>query len=256
ATVSNDTGVEFKDAELNLVTGVLDNQAPQAQYPGAYVPRAPNGAPASFTVPRPVTIAPGGTVQVELMPSRSNVATHRVVVYETTPDMSASYQTYMNYDCYSYNQQPNTGARGELDLEVDAPTKGMVLPEGRVRVFKRKGDALELLGEDTMRVNGETGHARLRLGTDDTVSGSRKQLEGKYDDQARTLREKFEITGENKSKDPIEGGMREYMYRWVNWKMDGEDIPGTRAAAQTQEYRVKLGGNSKKTFTYAVVYSW
>jgi len=262
ATIVNDTGVAYGDSELVLVTGVLENQQPAAAYAGAYVARAPSVPPTSFTVPRPVTIAAGGTVQVELMPARSGVAARKIVVYETTQDMSASYQTYVNYDCYAYNQ-PNTGGRGELALEVEGPSgvakgkgKQTVLPEGRVRVFKRKGDGIELLGEDGLKVNASTGHARLRLGNDDSVTGERRQLECKYDDRTRTLREKFELKVENKSKDNVEVVLREYMYRWVNWKMDGEDIPGTKAANQTQEYRVKLGPSSKKTFTYTVLYSW
>ena len=257
ATIVNDTGVAYDDSELVLVTGLLENQQPQAAYAGAYVARAPSVPPSSFTVPRPVTIAAGGTVQVELMPARSGVGARKIVVYETTQDMSASYQTYVNYDCYAYNQ-PNTGGRGELALEVEGPSgkKQTVLPEGRVRVFKRKGDGLELLGEDSLKVNAQTGHARLRLGNDDSVTGERRQLECKYDDRTRTLREKFEVKVENKTKDAVEVVLREYMYRWVNWKMDAEDIAGTKAANQTQEYRVKLGASSKKTFTYTVLYSW
>ena len=50
--------------------------------------------------------------------------------------------------------------------------------------------------------------------------------------------------------------LKEYMYRWVNWRMDAEDVAGTKAASQTQEYHVKLGASSKKTFTYTVVYSF
>lgn len=255
ATITNDTGVEYDDSELVLVTGVLENQQVAAPYAGYQAPRVPHSAPSTFKVPREVTIAAGGTVQVELMPSRSG-ASRRVVLYETTADLSASYQTYMQYDCYSYNQPANTGGKGELALEIDGPGKGAILPEGRVRVFKKKGDGLELLGEDQLKVNAETGQARLRLGTDDDIAGERRQMECKYDERTRTLREKFEVKVENKGKDAAEVVMREYMYRWVNWKIDGEDITGTKAATQTQEYRVKLSGNSKKTFTYTVVYSW
>jgi hypothetical protein len=256
ATIHNDTGIDFKDTELVLVTGVLENHQPVPQYAGYVPPRAPSVPPVSFKVPRDVTIAAGGTVQVELVPARSGVSSRRVVLYETIADMSMQYQSYMYTECYSYGQPANTGGNGELALEVDAPTKGSVLPEGRVRVFKRKGDGLELLGEDNLKVNAATGHARLRLGTDEAIKGERRQLECKYNDQARSLREKFEIKLENKSKDPVEVVLREYMYRWVNWKIDAEDLAGTKAANQTQEYRIKLAGNSKKTFTYAVVYTW
>jgi hypothetical protein len=256
ATIHNDTGVEFKHAELVLTTGILDQaQAqPPPQYGYGYVQRAPSAPPVSFTVPREVTVAASGTVQVELMPARTGMASRRVVVYETTLDQSPQWQYQPNQDCYTY-VQPNT-ARGELALEVDTPTKGSVLPEGKIRVFKKKGDGVELLGEDNLKVNASTGAARLRLGTDEAVFGERRQVECKYDDRARTLREKVEVKVENKGKEPVEVILKEYMFRWVNWRIEAEDVTGTKAATQTQEYRVKLGANSKKTFTYTVQYSW
>lgn len=254
ATINNDTGVEFKDAELVLVTGQLATAQPQAPYPGAYAVRTPAVEPVSFTVPRPVTVSAGGTVQVELMPARSGVSAHKVVVYETALDQSAQWQTYPNSDCYGY--VPPNQSRGTQALEVDAPTKGAVLPEGKVRVFRRKGDTVELMGEDDLKVNASTGSARLQLGADDKISGERRQVDCKFDDRARTLREKVEVKVENKSKEPVEVILREYMYRWINWRMDAEDVPGSKAAGQTQEYRIKLAANSKKTFTYAVLYSW
>ncbi len=257
ATIHNDTGIEYQDSELVLVTGILDQaQSQQQAYAGGYgyVQRAPSVEPATFTVPRQVTIAGGGTVQVELMPARSGVSARKVVVYETVQDQSASWQYQPNQDCYGY-VQPNA-ARGERALEVDTPTRGSVLPEGKVRVFKRKGEGVELLGEDALKVNASTGSARLRLGSDDVVFGERRQVECKFDDRARTLREKIEVKVENKGKDAVEVILKEYMFRWVNWRMEAEDVTGSKAAPQTQEYRVKLAGNSKKTFTYTVQYSW
>jgi hypothetical protein len=141
-------------------------------------------------------------------------------------------------------------------LELEAPAKGTLLPEGKIRVYRRKGDSLELLGEDALKVNASSGHARLRLGNDDTIQGSRQSLECKVDERTRTLREKIEIKVENKGKEAVEVILREYMYRWVNWRMDGEDVAGTKAANQTQEYRVKLGPGAKKSFQYTVVYAW
>lgn len=261
ATITNETGVAYDAAALVLVTGILDNQPPVPQYAGQIMPRAQSVPPTTFTVPRPVTVAAGGTVQVELMPAKAGMSSRRIVLYETTPDMSLSYQAIPYQDCYGggyggYGQPTNTGAKGELAIEIDAPSKGSVLPEGKVRVFKRKGDNLELLGEDTLKVNATTGHARLRIGTDDAISGERRQVECKWDERTRSLREKFEVKVENKGKDAVEVVLREYMYRWVNWKIDAEDVAGSKAANQTQEYRIKLAPKSKKTFTYAVVYSW
>jgi hypothetical protein len=202
-----------------------------------------------------VTIPSGGTVQVELVPARTNVTSKKVVTWAPVMDQSASYYYAPNSDCYNSGYfQPGMGP--EEAIEIATPTKGSVLPEGKARVFKRKGDGLELLGEDDLVVNATTGDARLRLGTSDAVTGERRSADCKFDDRARTVTEKVEVKVENKSKDAIEVIVKDYMYRWAVWKMVAEDVTGSKAASQTQEWRVKLSGNSKKTFTYTVMYSW
>ena len=70
------------------------------------------------------------------------------------------------------------------------------------------------------------------------------------------MREKIELKIENKGKSALDVVAREYMFRWMAWKMEAEDEKGSKAAAQTQEYRVHVPANGKKTFTYTVVYSW
>ncbi len=255
ATINNDTGVEFKETELVLTTGILDNQQPQPQYSGGYTYRAPSADPVSFKVPRTVTIPSGGTVQVELVPARTNVKATKVITYAPVMDQSMNYYYSPQYDCYNTGYfQPGTGP--EEAIEITSPSKGSVLPEGKARVYKRKGDGLELLGEDNLIVNNTTGDARLRLGTSDKITGERRSVDCKYDDRARTVREKIEIKIENKGKDAIEVIVKDYLYRWAVWKMEAEDVPGSKAASQTQEWRVKLNGNSKKTFNYTVLYSW
>jgi hypothetical protein len=258
ATVANETGVTFREAELVLVTGLLEQPAPVVPYQGAFVPRTPSVPPRSFTAPRPVTIAAGGTVQVELMPAQRGMASRRVLLYETMQDMSPSFQAYPHVECAvgAFGQPQSAGGRGELAIEIDPPGKGVVLPEGRVRVFQRKADAIELLGEDALKVNAATGQARFRLGGDDGVQATRRQVECRFDDRTRSLREKVEIKVENRRKEPVEVVLREHLYRWVSWKLEAEDVTGTRAAPQTQEYRIKLGPSGKKTFTYTVVYAW
>jgi hypothetical protein len=257
ATIQNQTGIDFDDVDLTLVTGVL-NQANQvvANPYGGPVAQRPATPTTSYTVPRRVKLGKGESVQVELMPAKTGAKTTKVVLLELAQDQSINYQGYPAQDCYQFT--PGQAAHAQVALEVNV---GKGMPEGRVRLFKRKGssssDRLEVASEDTLHVNEQNGLARIGLAAADTeITGERKQLECRYDDRTRTLREKIELKIENKGKSALDVVAREYMYRWMAWKMEAEDEKGTKAAAQTQEYRVRVPANGKKTFTYTVTYSW
>jgi len=50
--------------------------------------------------------------------------------------------------------------------------------------------------------------------------------------------------------------IREFMWRWLVWRLDGEDHKGTTVTPQTHEYRVRVGAKASQTVTYTVVYTW
>jgi hypothetical protein len=261
ATIQNQTGIDFDDVDLTLVTGVLNQANQQAVNPYGYgtpVPQRAADPTTSYTVPRRVKLGKGDSVQVELMPAKSGTKTSKVVLLELAQDQSINYTTYPAQDCYAYVAASTPHAQVALEVQVG---KGM--PEGRVRLFRRKSgsgsssDRLEVASEDTLHVNAQTGVARIGLSSADSeITGERKQLECRFDDRTRTLREKIEMKVENKGKAAQDIVIREYMYRWMSWKMEAEDEKGSKAAGQTQEYRIHVGANGKKTFTYTVVYSW
>jgi hypothetical protein len=259
ATIQNQTGIDFDNVDLTLVTGAL-NQSSQVvanPYGAPVAPRAPTPT-TSYTVPRRVKLGKGESVQVELMPARAAAKTTKVVLFEAAQDQSINFQGYPSTDCYQF--VPGQGAHAQVALEVQV---GNGLPEGRVRLFRRKsgsgtaGERLEVASEDTLRVNAQSGVARIGLAAADSeITGERKQLECRYDERTRTLREKIEVKIENKGKAALDVVVREYMYRWMAWKIESEDEKGSKAAPQTQEYRARVPATGKKTVTYTVVYSW
>jgi hypothetical protein len=261
ATIQNQTGIDFDDVDLTLTTGALNqsNQAVANPYGygyGGYGTAAPPRPPTpttSYDVPRRVKLGKGESVQVELMPARAAAKTSKVVLFEAVPDQSANYQGYPQQDCYAFVPAQSTHAQVALEVQV-----GKEMPEGRVRLFRRKaGGALEVASEDTLRVNSESGLARIGLApADSEITGDRKQVDCRYDDRTRTLHEKVEVKVENKGKTATDVIVREYMYRWMSWKIEAEDEKGSKAAPQTQEYRIKVPANGKKSFTYSVIYSW
>jgi hypothetical protein len=239
ATIKNATSATFENAELTLVD------------PSAITTLHPNGA--RFAVPGAVRLGTGESVQVELFPPRTGAKPRSVVVFEATPDQSASFQQFQAVDCNQLSANVGT-SHSEVSLEVDVPTKD-ALPDGRVRLFKRSGPRLEVVTEDPL--SSIAGTARIKLSPDTDVTGERHALSCNYDEHAHVIREKIEVKLENKGKQAVEVVAREFMWRWPMFKIESDESPkGIKAGAQTQEYRVNVPSGGKKSITYTVVYSW
>jgi hypothetical protein len=256
ATIKNGTGASFDDAELTLVSG--GGQVVPAAANGYQLAPRPTVTPQlRFVVPSAVRLGVGETVQVELAPPRVRVKPRSVVTYEAMPDPAASpgFTTGLVMpmtDCNMWNSGGGVTGRAEATLELDAPAQ---LPDGRVRLFRRRGDRLELASEDQLR--GGVGIARINLSPDGEIAGERHAT-CLVDERAKTIREKIEIKVENKGKQAADVVVREFLWRWPQWKIDpaDESMRGARAGAQTQEYRVNVPGGGRKTLSYTVVYSW
>jgi hypothetical protein len=254
ATVRNATGTSFDGAELTLVSGGGNQSAGYYNPYGA--PARPPAPSTRFTVPTPVHVGNGESVQVELMPPRIAAKARSVVAFEAVQDLSINYQAYPATDCGMLNATVAGTGRAEVAVEVDLQG-AKELPDGRVRVFKRaKGnDRLEVLAEDQLRT--ANGAARIRLATHTELTGERRTSNCTLDERARTLTEKVEVKVENKGKQPVDAVVREFMWRYPVWHIDpaDESTKGSKVAPQTQEYRVNIPAGGKKTITYTVQYS-
>jgi hypothetical protein len=257
ATLRNTSGTSFDGAELTLVSGGSASPAPNIYNPYGALPR--QSVPSMrFTVPTPVHVGSGESVQVELMPPRVAAKARSVVAFEAVQDLSPNYQGYPATDCSMLNATVAGTGRAEVAVEVELQGVKQ-LPEGRVRVFKRaKGtaaDRLEVLAEDQLRTS--AGVARIRLASHSDLTGERRTSACTLDERARTLSEKVEVKLENKGKQAVDVVVREFQWRYPIWRIDAADesVKGVRASAQTQEYRVSVPAGGKKSVTYTVTYS-
>lgn len=255
ATLRNATGTDFDGAELTLVSGgqsaAVNVYNPYGMPPHQAIPTT------RFTVPTPVHVGNGESVQVELMPPKIGAKARSIVAFEAVQDLSPNYQAYPATDCGMLNATVAGSGRAEVAVEVDLQGVKQ-LPDGRVRVFKRaKGsDRLEVLAEDQLRTS--NGAARIRLAAHTELTGERRTSNCQLDERARTLSEKVEVKVENKGKTAVDVVVREFMWRYPVWRIDPADeigAKGVKGAPQTQEYRVSIPANGKKTITYVVQYS-
>jgi hypothetical protein len=255
ATIKNATGASYDEAEVVLVSGGVGGPQTNAVTPYVSAPQRMLAPPQRFAVPTPVKIGTGEAVQVELLKPRVGAKARSVVTFEAMPDPSPGFQAYPGVDCNQWNATTSSTGRAEVAIELDVPTTAP-LPDGRVRMFKRKGERLEVVSEDQLRSS--AGVARIRLAPDTEVTGERHAVQCTYDERARTIHEKVEVKLENKSKQPVDVVVREFLWRWPMWHIDAADesVKGARAGTQTQEYRVAVPAGGKKSLTYGVSYSW
>ncbi len=261
ATLRNATGTSFDGAELTLVSGGNALPSAMANVYSAYsnVPRQTT-PPTRFTVPTPIHVGTGESVQVELMQPRIGAKARSIVTFEAIPSadtMALTYQQYVANDCTLLTQTAPGTSHAEVAVEVDIPG-GRQLPDGRVRVFKRSAKAperLEVLSEDQLRTNNSV--ARVRLAAYSELIGERKTT-CTLDERAHTLTEKVEVKVENKGKQPVDAVVREVMWRYSVWRIDpaDESVKGKKTGAQSQEYRIAVPAGGKKSVTYTVVYQW
>ncbi|MBA3462515.1 MAG: hypothetical protein H0T46_21315 [Deltaproteobacteria bacterium] len=243
ATVKNTTGGTYDNAELTLVSAGPANLAATSN-------RA-TPVPTRYAIAKPVHLGSGQSVQVELLPTRLAAKARSVITYEAMPDPSLGFQAYPNTDCNQFN---GVGmGRSEIAVEVDVPTKEP-LPDGRVRLFRKKADRLEVISEEQLRSS--AGLARIRVAPNNDINGERRAVSCNYDERLRTVTEKIEVKIENKAKRASEIVIREFAWRWPVWRLDSEDVKSARAGTQTLEYRATVPPGGKKTVTYAVTYTW
>ena len=267
-TVANHAGARFADAQLRLVA--VSGGRPALAMQPAY---NPDGSPASpstarrveyrYELPRPVTLEPKATQQLELLPP-SAVGGGRILVYDALPQFADPYTyypgAYPNMDQNAATYVP-VMTQPEAYLEIENSKKGglgMELPAGRVRVYKRDaGGVVELVGENVVDHTARDGALRIRLGASQDAEGSRKQVDFVIDEQARTIRETVEVRVKNRKKQAVEVLVTERMFRWNQWTIENESVPGTPAGdGKSASFRLKVPAGGEQTLTYTVKYQW
>jgi hypothetical protein len=228
ATVKNGSGASYDDAALTLASKT-----------------------SRYAIPTHVHLGAGESVQVSLFPKKLAAKSRTVIAYEALADTSSSFQSFPNKECTQITTAATSG-HADVTLEVDVPT-ATPLPAGHVRTFRRGKDRLDPVSDDPLKT--ANGIARIRLASDTDITGEHR-VTCNVDEGARTIRDHVELKIENKGRQAVDAVIHEYMARWPVWKIEAEDIKGTKVGPQTQQYRVHLAAGGKQTIGYTVLYSW
>ena len=270
-SIVNQSGASYPDARLKLVAGDVHRAGPRS----AAAPRSAHKAAAMedaaagfaekaffeyhlYTLGRSTTLPDSSTKQIELFPAARNVPCEKTFVYYGVPQSS-----------YGYGPTPLTdrdhGIASNRKVDVYLRFKngadhnmGMPLPAGRVRVSKQDSadQTLEFIGEDVIDHTPKNESVRLKLGSAFDLVGERRQLDFRLDTSRRQMSEDIEIKLRNHKNEAATIIVKENLYRWVNWKIQGSTHKFDKEDARTVHFPIRVPPGGESTLRYTVQYTW
>jgi hypothetical protein len=263
-TLTNQSGIAYPDATLQLVAGDVNRVQPQPEMDEMRFkamaapppPPPPKMAEQSlfeyhlYTLDRPTTLAANQTKQVALL-SASAVPVTKELVLEGQP----------------YYYQSTYGELGDkLKVGVfvtfdnkEANHLGMPLPKGIIRVYKQDSEGrAQFVGEDSIDHTPKNENVRVKLGESFDVTGHRKQTDFKAlgrDAKRLTVTESaYEIRLKNAKKETATVLVREPIPG--DWEMVSSSLPYTKPASGTAEFKVAVPAEGETVLTYRVRVKW
>lgn len=254
-TLTNMSGIAYKDAKLQLVAGDVN------QYQPPYAPAPTLGGMAAEAMPmrkvteeaafeyhlysldRPTTLKENQTKQVALL-SAEAIPVEKQYLLVNVGNVGGTFQTRM-------------GETGRVNAEVrmklqndDKSHLGLPLPAGVVRVYKNDsdGDAI-FVGEDHIDHTPKNEEVDLMLGRafDVTARGKQVSSDRIADNVYETA---YEIEVKNAKKEAITVTLREFVPG--DWKMLEESAKHTERDSGTAEWQLPVPAEGSAKLTYKV----
>lgn len=257
-TLTNRSGSSYRDAQLQLVAGEVNQveeamQAPQYEMMAV---RAAAPAPSMreeglfeyhlYSLAHPTTIADNQTKQVALLDA---------------PGVRVGKELLIQGDQRAY-REPHGELAQDLAVNVyltatndEASNLGLPLPAGILRIYQRdnQGNA-QFIGEDRIDHTPKNEGIRLKLGQSFDVTAERKQIAfkklsgtGPWQYQFETA---FEILVKNAKSEPEAVVIQERIPG--DWTMLEESAPHEKGNANTALWRLEVPAESQARLSYRV----
>ena len=270
-TMKNNSGKNFSNASIKLMAGDVNKIQPQQQQfmframAGAVSSRAPNQVTEKafedfhlYSLPRPTDLKDQETKQVEFIHA-AGVRAQRIYVYDGAQIDWNQWQG--NPQGMRENSEFGTQSSNKVAIMREFKNSkdnhlGMPLPKGRLRFYKRDGQALEFTGENTIEHTPEDETVKVYTGNAFDLVGERTRENFNVDNANSWAEESFSIKLANHKKEPAEIRVIEHLYRWTNWDIIEKSDPFLKTNAQEIEFRIPLKPGETHTITYKVHYSW
>lgn len=260
-SLSNESGIDYKDATVQLISGNVQRTAPQA--PRVYMARAVKAmandavmmeSAASgisqesfadyylYTLPQKTSLLNKQTKQVSLM-DKDNV--------EYTKEYQLESPLYLSYASRGLNQyerqHPSITYKLENKKELGL---GEALPNGTVRFFEEdsKGN-MQFIGEAFLPMFPINEKAELKIGTafDITISG--KVTDSKVLSKDKQII-KVTQTFNNAKDEEVEVLYRQNFAGNTGWTISSENIKGKKKNNTTQEWLITIPAQQSMELSY------
>jgi len=270
-TLENESGSEFKEAQVKLMAGEVSKLQPSmamASAIGMMKSSREESAPAVtekafdeyhlYTLQRPTTLRDREIKQVEFCRG-GDIPAQRLYVYD-----GVQIAPYGGWDPVTIRTNPQYGTESNTKVftvleftNSKAAGLGMPLPKGTMKIYRADSDGRrEFIGENAIDHTPSDEKVRLYLGNAFDLVGERRQTSYAIDSGKQTADEGFEIKLRNHKKESVEIRVVEHLYRWVNGSVAVSSDPYLKTDARTVEFRVKVPADGEKKVTYRARYSW
>lgn len=255
ATVTNTTGMDFKDARLKLVAGDVNREsvAPEQRMMRTMevtASRSPMADGVSqqdlvayhmYTLPGATTLNDRESKQLALL-GAEGIAVARALVSRSRPHL---FTTPMR------GQTQESQAEVSLTFQNDkAASLGAPLPAGTMRVYTMDADgAPQLLGEDGIDHTAEGDEVTVALGRDFDVSVLREQTNFVRASDNITLTN-WRLTVSNAKPRAVSVRLIEQLPG--SWEITKESAPHTKLNAAEAEWTLEVPAKGKATLEYNV----
>ena len=261
--ITNNTGYNFKNARVLLVVGdinrVLENISTfktmsKAMMASSFEDSASEEIKPSqisefysYNLPfKSITINDGETLSLDMF-SRKGIKFKKLYIYKGQQDMWYFYDNLKSYR-YDKNLTANLIFENNKENSMDIP-----LPAGNVRIYKKNGNFISMVGEDKIKHTAANSKIELTLGRAFDVSGKRIILDHQ---KVRTnvYRDTIEITLKNEKNEDINVKVKEYL--WGNWSIVEASHKYTKIDANNIEFDIKVQKKSSTTIKYTAEYDF
>jgi hypothetical protein len=254
-TLTNQSGVTYKDAKLQLVAGQVNQVQDMMRRDVMPMAMAEAAAPAPkmvqeqafeyhlYRLDTPVTIQQNQTKQVALM-SASGIPVTKQYLIRDAANVWGRYST-------SFGEAERVNATVKLKFVNDEKSKaGMPLPKGIVRVYKAdsQGEAV-FVGEDSIDHTPKNEDVSLTLGQAFDITARAKQTEFEQISD-RIYENEYEVEIKNAKAEKVTIDLREQIPG--DWKMIKESQAHKKLDAHTAQWLVDVPANGSAKLTYRV----
>lgn len=275
-TLLNLSGISYPDTQLKLIAGdvqilslpiddepmfELSSVLEADEYATTGFVEKPFFEYHMYTLPRRVSIDQNTTQQLVLFPPVDEVKIEKLLIYHALPDTTSFFHNESLDSTLFVDPEYN---KLEVYLKFDnkeANKLGLPLPRGKVRAFKKNGDALEFVGEGLIDHTAKNQEVLINLGQSFDVTGERTQVNVAFNDDQQNITETMKITLTSARNKPAKVIIQENLNRWtawhgLSWEVTASSDEYEKIDAKTIHFTVIVPPGGQKVVTYTLRFNF